>query len=142
MELQEVFDMLADGINPTTGEVFDLSAFNDEAVQNAFKKLKNTFAKQTRKTQKKGNYARLCEAHPEHLILVKTGIFYSAFNEAAEIFAQIMGYNVGYTNDGIAVSGGPDLSIIAERLQATNISYIAYRNGEIEDQYDGKNPFI
>lgn len=53
-----------------------------------------------------------------------------------------MDYKVSYIYGKTAITGGPDLSIIAEKLQSAGISYIAFNHGEIEDQYDGKNPFV
>ena len=59
------------------------------------------------------------------------------------MLGQIMNYKVGYTNEGrTPVTGGPDLCIIAERLHAANLSYIAFNHGEVEDRFDGRNPFI
>ncbi len=139
MDIAAILNMLADGIDPSTGEVFDISVFGQEDVLIALTKLKNA----VRKASKKGKYRKLCDEHPGHIVLIKTGYFYTAYYESAEILGQIMGYKVGYANEGrTPVTGGPDLCIIAERLQASNISYVAYNHGEIEDSFDGKNPFL
>ena len=139
VEIADILNMLADGIDPTTGEVFDISAFGQEDVLAAFARLKDT----VKKSAKKGKYKKLCEKYPKHIVLVKSGYFFSAYFESAEVLGQIMNYKIGYTNEGrTPVTGGPDLCIIAERLHAANLSYIAFNHGEVEDRFDGRNPFV
>ena len=53
-----------------------------------------------------------------------------------------MDYKVSYIHGKTAVTGGPDLSIIADKLHSAGLSYIAFNHGEIEDRFDGKNPFL
>ncbi len=139
MEIAEILDMISDGINPSTGEILDMSVFEQEETLAAFKKLKKAITKPA----KKGNYRKLCDKYPGHIVLVKVGFFYSAYFESAEILGQVMGYKVAYTNEGrTPMTGGPDLCTIAEKLRAANISYVAINHGEVEDRFEGKDPFI
>ena len=142
MEIQNIIEMLANGINPLTGEVFDTSVFGEKDTYVSFRKLKAVVIEEHKKMSRKGSYRRLCEEYPEHIIIVKMGLFYSAFNESAEILGQIMDYKVSYMSGHTPITGGPDLCVIAEKLQAAKLSYIVFNNNEIEDKYDGKNPFI
>ena len=139
MEIKDILDSLANGVDPTTGEIFDKSVFEQKDIREAFDRLKVAF----KKAGKKSKYKARCEQYPEHIILIKAGYFYSAFYQSAEILGQVMGYKVVYMYDGeVAYTGGPDLCIIADGLRAAGLSYIAFNGDEIEDRYDGKNPFI
>ncbi len=143
MEIREILDMLSQGIDPTTGEVFDVSIFGQWKTYASFKQLRTVVSEERKKASKKGSYNKLCEEYPEHIVLVKMGYFYSAFHKSAEVLGQAMDYKVAYMNEGkTPITGGPDLCIIAEKLQAANLSYIAFNHGEIEDRFDGKNPFV
>ncbi len=142
MDIQEIFELLANGVDPTTGEVFDTSCYGQRDVYQAYKKLKDVVSAEHKKVSKKGSYKKLCEEYPEHLILIKAGYFYNAYNESAEILGQVLGYKVAALSGHTPVTGGPDLSIIADGLRAANLSYIAFNNDMIEDRYDGKNPFV
>ena len=92
----------------------------------------------------KGGWYRWYEYHyPTHVILQTEKFMYSAHRKSAEVLGAVMNYEVVYgIYDGEAYTGGPDLSIIANRFQYLNLSYIAISNGQIEDKFDGKNPFI
>ena len=141
MEIHEIFDMLAEGIDPTTGEVFDVSIFGQWNTYSSFKRLKDVVSAERKKTSKKGIYRKLCDEYPGHIVLIKSGFFYSAYNESAEVLGQAMGYKVAYINGTTPTTGGPDLCIIAEKLRAADLSYIAFNHGEIKDRFEGKNPF-
>ena len=142
MEIKEILTSLAAGIDPTSGEVFDTAVFGQRDVYAAYKQLKEVVSEEHKKVSKAGSYRKLCEQYPDHIILIKAGYFYSAFNESAEVLAQVAGYKVGYMSGSTPTTGCPDLCSITEKLHAANLSYIAFNNGEIEDRYDGKNPFI
>ena len=142
MELKEIFEKLAEGVDPTTGEVFDLALLGEWDTYSAFKILKTVVSEEHKKISKKGRYRTLCEEYPEHIVIVKMGYFYTAYNESAEIMGQVLGYKVAYMSGHTPTTGGPDLSIIAERLRAAGLSYVAFNGEIIEDRYDGKNPFV
>ena len=142
MTIKEIFDYLSEGIDPTTGEVFDLSLLGQDETYASFSVLKEIAREERRKTTKKGNYKKLCEEYPGHIVIIKTGYFYTAFFESAEVLGAVMDYKVSYIHGKTAVTGGPDLSIIADKLHAAGLSYIAFNHGEVEDRFDGKNPFL
>ncbi len=141
MEITEIFNMLADGINPTTGEVIDVAEFGNWKNYDAFKKLRAVVSEEHRRVSKRGMYRKHCEEYPAHIVIVKSGYFYTAYNESAEILGQVMGYKVSLLSGHTPTTGGPDLCSIAERLRAAGLSYIAFNSEVIEDRYDGKNPF-
>ena len=142
MTIKDILNSLADGIDPTTGEVFDIAVFGQWDVYNAYRRLKEVVSVEHKKVSKAGSYRRLCEQYPDHIILIKAGYFYSAYSECAEVLAQVTGYKLAFLSGHTPTTGCPDLCSIAEKLHAANISYIAFNNGEIEDRFDGKNPFI
>ena len=142
MEIKEILELLSSGIDPTTGELFDLSIFGKKDTYEAFKALKEVAVSEHKKASQKGRYARLCLEYPDRIVIVKTGYFYSAYNECAEILGQVMGYKVAYLSGRTPTTGGPDLGIIADRLQSKDLSYIVFNGDEIEEKYDGKNPFV
>ena len=142
MELAEIFNMLANGIDPSTGEVFDISLLGRDEAYSAFKQLKTVVSEEHKKASKKGRYRRLCDEYPDYIVLVKMGVFYTAYGEAAEILGQILGYKVAYMSGYTPTTGGPDLNAIVAGLQAAKLSYIVFNGSVIEDKFDGNNPFI
>ena len=114
MELKEIFEKLAEGVDPTTGEVFDLALLGEWDTYSAFKNLKAVVSEEHKKVSQKGKYRILCEEYPEHIVMIKLGYYYTAFNESAEIMGQILDYKVAYLGGRTPMTGGPDLCIIAE----------------------------
>ncbi len=142
MELHVIFDFFANRVDPTMGEIFDAALLAKKDTYSAFKRLRDVVSEERKKISKKGSYRKLCEEYPNHLVLLKMGYFYAAFNDAAEIIGQIMNYKVSLIGGHTPYTGGPDLSIIAESLRSAGLSYIVFNDEKIEDRLDGKNPFI
>lgn len=140
-DLKTIFSQLAAGIDPTTGKMFSKAQFAEYENYAAFKDLKKTIKEERDKVSNKGIYKRLCEEYPEHLVIIKAGYFYSAFNESAEVISQVLGYRLGLSSGHHPSTGSSDLKGMADGLRSANLSYVVYTDGRIEDKFDGNNPF-
>lgn len=86
-------------------------------------------------------YKTLEKLFPDYLILQKEGFMYTAHGLSAEALGVIMEYTVVESNDGRAITGGPDIDKIMGYLRADDYNFIVGEKGEIVDGHSGRNPF-
>ena len=82
-------------------------------------------------------YSYFDSKYPNHVIIQKEGFFYAAHGRSADVLGDVMDYKIAQDKNGISITGGPDLSKIADRLIELQIPFIALLYGEIEEKYDG-----
>ena len=137
--IAEVLEKLANGIDITTGEVFDTEKYRgDPQIISAIQQLQRVFYNK----KKGGIYQKYENTYPEHIIIMKEGYFYSAHNNSAIHLAQIMGYSVMQDFWGRNTTGGPNIDKIRQTLNNTNYSFIIVEKDFITFKKDGLNPFI
>lgn len=135
----EILEKLAEGIDPTTGEVFDTEQYRgNPQIISALQKLQKTFYNR----KKESKYQKYEIEFPEHIVVMKEGYFYSSHNKSAVKLADIMGYSVGKDYFGRITTGGPDIDKIRQALNAANYNFIIVEHGDIVYKKDGQNPFI
>ena len=136
--ITETIEMIAAGIDPTTGEVVDFEALKkDSAFQNAIGKLKKTYGKRRRG----GLYSRFEKEYPNHAIIMKEGYFYSAHNKSAIVLNILLGYRTTSDFFGRVTTGGPDCKKIIAAFRKENISFILVCEGKVASRIDGDDPF-
>lgn len=136
--IAQIIKLIASGVDPSTGEVFDIELLRGSPdITNAIKMLNNAFL------VKKSNltYSKFEELYPEHVIIMKEGCFYSAHNASAQVLNRELEYKLAEDIFGRLTTGGPDIDKITRILTEENYSYIVIEAGEITQRYDGRYPF-
>ncbi len=80
-------------------------------------------------------YADWAKEYPDHLVLMRTGFFYSAWSRAAEVLNEVLGYKLVLSaRRNIPYTGGTSLDIILDSLERNCINYLVIEDGEIIDK--------
>lgn len=80
-------------------------------------------------------YADWSEEYPNHLILVRAGLFYMSWGRSAEILNEILDYKLAYSSKrNIPYTGGTSLSVIQDALSHNHINYIVIEGDNIIDR--------
>ncbi len=138
-KIAEIIELIASGVDPTTGEVFDTEHLRgDPYIKQAIKKLCKTFL------VKKNNsiYSRFEDVYPEHVIIMKEGFFYSSHNASAQVLSRELEYKLADDMFDRPSTGGPDIDKITGILTAEDYSFIVVEDGIITQKYDGRYPFV
>lgn len=136
--LSEFLDMIAEGIDPSTGEVLDIEALKkDSDFLNSVKKLNRTY----REARTSSKYKKYEELYPQHVIVMKEGFFYSAHNDSASVLNYVLDYKLAEDYRGRISTGGPDAEKIAGALKDNDFSFIIVESGKITEEYAGRNAF-
>ena len=94
---------------------------------------KNSKAKDTRLKR----YLEWSKEYPAHLVLMRSGYFYSAWGRAAEVLNEILDYNLSYSEgSNIPFTGGPNLDKILRALEKNCINYIVVAKNEIVEKQE------
>ncbi|MBP7332468.1 MAG: hypothetical protein KBA08_09230 [Firmicutes bacterium] len=136
--IAEIIELIASGVDPTTGEVFDTEPLRGNPdIKKAIKKLVKVFL------VKKSNsvYSRYEDQYPKHVIIMKEGFFYSAHNASAQVLNRELEYKLAEDMFDRLSTGGPDIDKITGILTAEDYSFIVVEAGEITQKYDGRYPF-
>lgn len=135
-----ILEMIADGVDPTSGEVIDCDILkNAPSFQDVLKKLRRTYAKREKGG---GLYKQYEESFPHHAIVMREGYIYTVHNRSAVVLNETMDYNLFVDNLDRLTTGGPDYEKIARTLRDDGLSFIILDQGEIVDQNDENDPFI
>lgn len=134
-KIAEILESIASGIDPITGEVFEIELLReDPSIKQAIKKLRAVFL------NKKSNsiYEKYEGLYPEHIIIMKEGYFYRSHNTSALIINRELGYKLREDLYGRLTTGGPDLDKITKALTKEDHSFIVVESREITQKYDGR----
>ena len=128
MNIAEIITNLSNGIDVTTGEVFDIEEYRDDPlIKAAIRKLQNKFS-----SNKKGpSYRDYEEKYPGCIIIQKEGYFYSAHNDSAVELGEIMGYRTGTDRWGRVSTGSPKVEDIIDTLTKLKRKFIVIEKGVI-----------
>ena len=137
-KIAEILELIASGIDPITGEVFDTELIRgDPSVTQAIKKLRKVYL------NKRSNsiYRKYEGLYSGHVIIMKEGCFYSSHNNSAQVINRELGYKLAEDIFGRITTGGPDLDKITKGLTKEGYSFVVVEDGEITQKYDGQYPF-
>lgn len=70
------------------------------------------------------SYGQLRKDYPGRLVIKKSGFFYSAYNDCAEVLAEVMRFRLGENYYGDPVTGSPNPENMAKKLREQRISFV------------------
>ena len=134
----ELIDMIAQGIDPTTGEVIDVEVLKrDTEFLASIKRLNRTY----NKSRSGSKYRKFEELYPRHVVVMKEGYFYSVHNASAKVLNYVLDYKLVDDYWGRVTTGGPDPEKIAGALRDNGFSYIIVEGDVIAEEYNGRDSF-
>ena len=136
--IAEVIELIANGIDPTTGEVFDTELLRgDPEIETSIRKISKAF----RAPKSNSKYIKYEHEYPNYIVIMKEGFFYAAHNASAAVMGRELNYKTVEDLFGRISTGGPDIEKICDVFSSRGYSYIVVEGNNIVRKNDGRNPF-